>query len=100
MRPGMTLFDKSDAAYQEWLLRNETGYVINTPRNLSPSYMVLHRASCKTIRQYNEMAREGGFTERQYVKVCATTIGELRDWVRTHGRPDGSFSRHCPSCGA
>lgn len=87
-----TEFKRDERGYLEWLDANPHGYVINTTRSMSPSYMVLHRATCPTISQYNQMCREGGFTERDYIKVCALTHEELRDWVRGHGRPDGSFS--------
>src|SRR4051794_20629624 len=93
-----TIFDADDDPYQRWLAANPHGYVINTGRSMSPSYMVLHRARCAKIRDYNEMARKGGFTERDYIKVCSTDVNDLRDWVRQHGRPDGSFSRECSIC--
>jgi hypothetical protein len=31
-------------------------------------------------------------------KVCASNIEQLKEWVRLHGRPDGSFSRVCKTC--
>ncbi len=42
--------------------------------------------------------RPGGFTERDYVKVCSDSIADLGAWVRLHGRPSGSFSKLCPRC--
>jgi hypothetical protein len=94
------LFDGDDDAYQAWLEDHPGGYVINTRRRpgFDPSLMVLHRASCRLIRDYNEMAQEGGFTERKYVKICSVSISALREWVRQHGRPDGSFSKECSHC--
>jgi hypothetical protein len=92
------VFDSDDNAYQAWLAANPNGYVINTRRDFEPSYMVLHRASCRTIREYTDMAGEGGFTERDYVKVCAESVSALREWVRQHGRPEGTFSNECGFC--
>ena len=60
--------------------------------------MVLHKKGCPTITNYNEMAKEGGFTERDYVKICAMNKSELREWVEEHGRPQGTFSGNCPTC--
>ena len=75
-----------------------SGFVLNARRRLVPSYMVLHRSTCPSISQSTRMARDGGFTERGYVKVCATDAQALRDWVRQHGRADGSFSKECGCC--
>jgi len=91
-------FAEDDASYQAWLRRHPAGYIINTPRSKPANYMVLHRASCSTIGDYNKMARPGGFTEREYIKICATDLAGLRAWVRQHGRPDGSFSSICSLC--
>jgi hypothetical protein len=93
-----TVFDSGDGPYQDWLAANPDGYVINTVRSKSASYMVLHRARCSTIRNYTKMAGEGGFTERAYIKVCSTSVDDLRNWVRQHDRPDGSFSKECGHC--
>jgi hypothetical protein len=91
-------FSNDDEAYQQWLRGNPDGFVINTPRSKTPDYMVLHSASCSSISQYTRMAQPGGFTERQYIKVCAADVESLRQWVRQHGRPDGSFTSECPIC--
>jgi hypothetical protein len=91
-------FTDGDDAYLRWLDQHPQGFIINTTRNKSPNYMVLHRADCKTIRTYTRMAQPGGFTERQYIKICATDVASLRDWVRHNGRADGSFTSECPLC--
>lgn len=98
MAASAVVFDNSDKDYQSWLSSNPSGFVLNARRSLVPSYMVLHRASCPSISQYTRMAHAGGFTERGYVKVCATDVSALRAWVRQHGRPDSSFSRKCSHC--
>ena len=93
-----TIFDDNDTAYQEWLRANPDGYVVNTTRSRTPSYMVLHRATCKSIGEYTAMAERGGFTERDYIKVCSLDSDDLRNWVSEHGRPNRSFSRECTHC--
>lgn len=92
------VFDCDDDAYQRWLEAYPSGYVINTHRGFNRNYMVLHRAGCWTISRYTAMARKGGFAERDYIKVCAGTESALMEWVRLHGRPDGSFSKRCGHC--
>jgi hypothetical protein len=93
-----TEFTNNDRGYLAWLAANPGGFVLNTTRTCSPNYMVLHGAGCFSIGNYTRMAQPGGFTARQYIKICATTEKELRAWVRQHGRPDGSFTRVCLRC--
>lgn len=92
------VFDGDDEAYQQWIHQNPNGYVINVRRNLDPSYMVLHLATCWTIRKYMRSATPGAFTERSYLKVCSTNLDSLWEWVRNSGRPSGSFSKVCAIC--
>ena len=66
--------------------------------NKNSFYMVLHRATCLKVSDYNDMAKPGGFTERSYIKVCATDVEDLRVWTTRNGRPDGSFSKECSFC--
>jgi len=94
----LSFFDGDDAAYRAWLAANRDGYVLNTRRRIDPGYMVLHRAGCYSISRYADNAPEGAFTERGYIKVCASELDAMRDWVRSNGRPDGSFSKECGIC--
>jgi hypothetical protein len=98
MESQMKEFDGNDAQYQIWLRQHHEGFVLNRLRGKSDSYLVLHRATCPTISTYNKMARPGGFTERKYIKVCATSIEPLKAYARTIGRSDGSFSGKCSRC--
>ena len=87
------IFKNDEKRYLAWVHANPYGFVLSTDRGMKPSYMILHQAFCKSIREYSKTAQPGGFTERQYIKVCSTDLPSLKDWVRQHGRPDGSFSR-------
>jgi hypothetical protein len=91
-------FVDDDYGYLNWLLHHSQGFVLNTLRGKTPSYMYLHRATCKKISEYNKSAQPGGFTERDYIKVCAHDVASLQAWVRQHGRPDGTFSNKCSLC--
>jgi len=85
-------FSRNEQPYLDWIHSHPHGFVINTGRSNDPKYMVLHQAWCKQISQYSKNAAPGGFTERDYIKVCASDLSSLRDWVRQHGRSDGTFS--------
>jgi hypothetical protein len=91
-------FAGNDRSYLDWLARCPSGYVINTDKKKSPTYMILHRANCIKIGRYLGKGEPGGFTERKYVKVFGDTIQELSAWVRANGRSDGSFSKKCAFC--
>ena len=97
-KESIMVFDGNDADYMAWLVRNPDGFVVNIRRQPDPDYMLLHRASCHSISRYTKSTSPGGFTERSYIKVCAGSIEELRDWVRRNGRADGSFSKECSLC--
>lgn len=74
----LMLFIKDEKVYLEWLDKHPNGYVINIYSNKSPNYSVLHKATCYTIKSKN-MGRPGGFTERQYAKICGKTEKEAEE---------------------
>jgi len=86
----------TDREYHAWRASHPSGSVLNIERTLNPNYMVLHTARCPHISTHSNA---GAFTEHEYRKVCAATIDALREWVRRNGRPDGSFSHRCGTCG-
>jgi hypothetical protein len=92
------VFAGDDSAYYRWLETHMQGFVLNTRRNLSTDYMVLHSAMCPHISRPIHESTAGGFTERDYIKICADSVETLQDWMRAHGRPDGSFSSECQHC--
>jgi hypothetical protein len=96
--PDCIVFDDVDDDYFEWLEKHPDGFVVNTTRNWSSKYMVLHRAACTFISKPVHEKEPGGFTERDFVKICAEEIAPLRAWVIGHGRLDGSFSKECSVC--
>ena len=86
----------SGRSYRDWIDLYPEGYVINVRRDLSPEYMVLHRADCRSLA--NAAHDPAAFVERQYRKVCSTELSELRAWAVEKGRSDGTFSAHCQLC--
>ncbi|HUV80802.1 MAG TPA: hypothetical protein VMW40_08305 [Candidatus Bathyarchaeia archaeon] len=45
----MKKFIDDDRGYLDWIDRNPRGFVVNTYRNPSSKYLILHRATCGTI---------------------------------------------------
>jgi hypothetical protein len=89
---------RNEPDYYRWLDQNPTGFVVNSRRVPTPDYLVLHRATCRHIREPYRETESGGFTERDYIKVCANNLESLRDWAAANGRPDRSFSLECSHC--
>ena len=90
------VFRQQEGEYFDWIFDNPGGYVLNTKRKPDPDYMVLHRATCVTVGRYLGKAKDGGFTDRQYIKVCAKSVPQLRQWARANGA--SVFSKHCSHC--
>ena len=45
----LVLFAGNDSAYFAWISSHPTGYVLNIRRKDDPTYVVLHKASCRTV---------------------------------------------------
>ena len=95
---GVAEFTNDDTLYRQWLTDNPHGFVINTNKGISSSYMVLHKATCSMVSKYKSNTPPGAFTKRDYVKVCAGDVDSLKEWAKVHGRSDGSFSGACGIC--
>ncbi len=90
------VFNRDEDAYLAWLAKNPHGFVVNTYQKPDSSYLILHRASCASIS--NDAKPPGGFTERDYIKICALTIDELRAEMKSRKLTNGSFSKECGLC--
>jgi Family of unknown function (DUF6308) len=73
------IFRGDDAAYLRWISEHPRGYVVNAERNPRPSYLKLHRATCTWLSGRGET---GAYTERQYIKICSTSLDALGAWAR------------------
>ncbi len=94
----LIIMDGNDSQYLRWLRENPKGYVLNARRKPDAEYIVLHRSNCHSISHYTANARPGGFTERDFIKVCSDSLPALRKWAQQNGRPDSSFSKECSMC--
>lgn len=87
----MQRFVDNDLGYQRWLEMHPDLYVLNAERTLRPSYLMLHRATCRTIS--GTPARGAQWTA-DYIKVC----GPRAD-LEAFARHDvGGTARACGLC--
>jgi hypothetical protein len=86
-------FQDNDVSYLAWIAAHPDGFVLNVRRSADPEYVVLHRASCKSISTREQAL--GAFTARNFRKICAASIAELQLAAERQGRIDGSFSKRC-----
>lgn len=92
-------FDSDDTGYIDWLERHPDGYVVNTRQVIDPEYLVLHQSGCSSIRKYPKMEENpGGFTERRYRKICATSHSELKNYLVHLTGNSSPFSKVCVKC--
>jgi hypothetical protein len=85
-------FRNDDEGYLAWVVDHPHGYVVNTTRGHSRSYLKLHRAKCRHVR-----VLQGGYvtwTSGEYVKVCATSRAVLERWARDVA--GGELQAGCP----
>jgi len=92
----MIRFCNDDLSYLAWTTAHPSGFVLNVRSSPDPDYVVLHRADCKSIS--NSQQTPGAFTGRNYRKICAASVVELRLAAKREGRSDGSFSKRCGIC--
>ena len=85
--------DHGDEAYLNWVRTHQEGYVASTRQNIDPDYVPLHRPSCVRITDEARYV-PGAYARAQYIKVCADTIEELREWVRYSGPQKVDHSGH------
>ncbi len=76
----MCIFEDDDAGYLGWVDDHQHGFVVNSFRKPDPRYVILHRASCHTIR--GKPARGERWTTGDFIKACAETRAELDQWAR------------------
>lgn len=89
---GVRLFvDDDDDGYLAWLTEHPDGFVVNTYRTPSLSYLRLHQARCHTIA--GTPARGTRWTA-DYAKVCGGRV-ELESWA---ARELGGDPQPCPLC--
>jgi hypothetical protein len=89
----MPVFDNADADYVRWVDAHPGGYVINTYRKPHPDYLILHRATCKSISRTAEPPVR--WTTSDFLKICALKIVEIDAWCQ---QETGVPSQPCGQC--
>ena len=88
---GMRRFVDDESAYLQWLADHPSDYVINTYRNPSAGYLMMHRADCHTI---GSVPDEGSnYTGGDYCKVCGR-----RDELEKFADQLGGSVQPCGTC--
>jgi hypothetical protein len=84
-------FIDDDPGYLAWLAVHPNGFVLNTYRRPTSAYLVLHRATCRSI----SLLPSGGSTwTKDYRKIC----GE-REELESYARDAvGGDIRLCGQC--
>src|SRR4051812_29116728 len=88
---GYVQFVSDDDGYLSWLAANPTGFVVNSHRVPVPEYLVLHRASCRSI---NTGARNN-WTTTGYIKTCSPSVAPLEAWA---GQVASGRLKPCGAC--
>jgi len=78
----LQVFENDDAAYERWLEQHPHGYVLNSRRNPTSSYLKLHTAMCHHITTLRPGYSQ--WTSGEYMKVCADRREEIAEWTATH----------------
>jgi hypothetical protein len=93
------MFDSDDRTYLQWAEGHPDGYVVNLRRQRDASYVVLHRATCRSVHRYAGIdANPGGFTERGYRKLCGTSLPEVIDYLRREFGRQQPITKECLLC--
>ena len=88
-------FENNDAGYLRWTSRHGGGFILNTLRPPTGSYLFLHTAQCWHITVPDDSYTDSSWTGNQYMKICASRRQDLIAWaVDRFGRePD-----RCQTC--
>jgi hypothetical protein len=89
---GTTVFIDDESGYIRWLAEHAGGFVVNAQRSPRSALPVLHRATCRTIR---DTPPRGSTWTSPYLKVCSHAIPRLEQWCREHA---GREPKRCGSC--
>jgi hypothetical protein len=76
-RAGVETFVDDDDAFLDWRDSHPDGYIVNADRRPQAEYLVLHRATCPTMRLPNASLQ----WTRSYIKICANNSNELTRWA-------------------
>lgn len=87
----MQRFQDDDTGYEGWLAAHPDWYVLNAARNPAPNYLMLHRATCRTIT--SSPGRAMRWTA-EYIKFCGNRA-ELEKFAQSGVGGTASPCRLC-----
>ena len=87
--PSLTLFRDDDEGFCAWLDEHPDGYFINSERSPKPTYLVLHRPSCRHFTRNPSL-----HWTREYIKFCSLSRHDLDEWAT------GTVGGEATLCGA
>ena len=90
----MRIFEDDDSGYLAWVESHQGGVVVNTYRKPHPGYLMLHQASCGTIR--GKPARGDRWTTGDFIKACSETRAALDQWARQNVGGELTPCKICP----
>jgi hypothetical protein len=85
-------FESDEEGYQAWCATHPDGFVLNTRRQPTDTYKVLHRADCRSIRKGTN------FTAPDYIKFCSLSEAALFLEMGRDGNGQPGFSKRCSFC--
>lgn len=88
----MRRFSRDDVGYIDWLAAHPDGYVLNTYAHVTSSYLILHRASCRTVNRPLAPGRSWTFA---YGKACSDNRAEIEAWALRETGKQVSPCGHC-----
>jgi AcrR family transcriptional regulator len=89
----VTTFTRDEASYLDWTKAHPTGFVLNQMKVPSPGSLVLHRATCPSIR--GKAANGGGWTSGSR-KIASNDRDYLVEWILSQS---GVKPTPCGMCG-
>jgi hypothetical protein len=89
----MEHFEDDDRSYLTWIAQHPAGFVLNTGNPPTPSYLILHRATCTTISVGPPRGETWTMNMR---KFCADHKSELKGYARVElgGEPSACGACH------
>lgn len=84
-------FIGDDQAYLNWIARHPEGFVVNSARTPSVSYLVLHRATCGTMSS----PTRSNWTTTGFIKTCSLNADALSAWAADVVGEKPSCCGHC-----
>lgn len=82
----MRIFTDDDEGYIAWCQKHPDGFVVNTYRTPSASYLKVHHATCPHITRLQSGANHW---TKDYTNICGVNVAELQVWAgRLGGKLD------------